>query len=64
MHLTLNLDKLSHANAEEGAGTARRYKQRGDFHKSVSHMKGQNGTDLHIPAYRKKMPKHFCYIYL
>lgn len=43
MNAKLNFDKLSHANAVEGTGTAWRCKQQGDFHKNVRHVKGQNG---------------------
>jgi len=48
MHVNLNLSKLSHASVVEGDGTAWRYKQHGDFHKSASNMKDESGTDLNI----------------
>jgi hypothetical protein len=65
MHVKLNLNKLSHASAVEGDGTALRYKQHGDFHKSASHMKGESGTDLNMTvAYGNERPNHIYCIYI
>jgi hypothetical protein len=61
MHVKPNLNKLSHASAIEGDGTAWRYEQHGDFHKTASHMKVQNETDLNMTAsYVNERANTFC----
>lgn len=65
IHVKLNLSKLSHASAAEGDGNAWRYKQHGDFHKSVSHLKDEIGTDLNMTAaYGNERPNNFYCIYI
>jgi len=59
MHVKLNLSKLSHPSTVEVDGTAWRYKLHGDFHKSASRMKNENGTDFNMTAaYGNEGPNH------